>query len=247
VSASGVTQSWETEEMMDMSGRATEQQGSPHTRNRRGDEGLVTTPPANHPSAPVPRPASVRAEVQAMDQAVFDAVADTPTPNLDRFLVVVSRSADHSRLWLVTAAGLAALGGGRGRRAASLGVLAIGLASAVTNLGLKPLAGRRRPVRSDSNQVSDSRQVRRPISASFPSGHAASAFAFASAAGEGAPAAWVPLHLAATVVGYSRVHTGVHYSSDVAVGAVVGALCGWTVRRLASPVAAGSCRAGRTP
>lgn len=190
--------------------------------------------------------ATVRAELRAMDQALFDAVAGTPTPSLDRFLVDVSRAADRSKLWLVTAVGLTALGGGRGRRAASTGLLAIGLASAVTNLGLKPLARRRRPMRSDNHGVSDSRRVRRPISASFPSGHAASAFAFASAAGESAPATWVPLHLAATLVGYSRVHTGVHYPSDVAVGAMVGAFCGWTVRRLAGPVVARSCRAGPT-
>lgn len=198
------------------------------------------------------RTATVRGQVQALDQAVFDAVADTPTPTLDSLLVHVSRAADRSTLWLVTAAGLAVLGGERGRRAASTGILAIGLASAVTNLGLKPLAGRRRPTRSNSSPVSGSRWVRRPLSASFPSGHAASAIAFASAAGEAAPATWLPLNLAAALVGWSRVHTGVHYPSDVGIGAVVGALCGWTVRRLAGHVttrgAEQSCgRAGRTP
>ena len=201
---------------------------------------------SDQPTPQVSGTVSARAEVHALDQAVFDAVADTPTPGLDRFLVGVSRSADRSKLWLVTAAALAALGGERGRRAASTGLLAIALASAVTNLGLKPLAGRRRPVGSNGHQVPDSRRVRRPVSASFPSGHAASAFAFASAAGEAAPAAWLPLHLAAALVGYSRVHTGVHYPSDVGVGAVVGALCGWTVRRLTGPAAAGSRDPGRT-
>ena len=209
---------------------------------------------SDQPTPQVSGTVSARAEVHALDQAVFDAVADTPTPGLDRFLVGVSRSADRSKLWLVTAAALAALGGERGRRAASTGLLAIALASAVTNLGLKPLAGRRRPVGSNGHQVPDSRRVRRPVSASFPSGHAASAFAFASAAGEAAPAAWLPLHLAAALVGYSRVHTGVHYPGDDGVGAVVGALCGWTVRRWAGPGRTGSAgegrtsrRAGRTP
>jgi membrane-associated phospholipid phosphatase len=192
------------------------------------------------------RPVSLRAQVHALDQALFDAVADTPTPSLDRFLVGVSRSADRSVVWLATAAGLAAFGGRRGRQAAGAGVLAIGVASAVTNLGLKPLSGRRRPVESNGRAVPDSRRVRRPSSASFPSGHAASAFAFASAAGEAAPAVWVPLHLAAALVGYSRVHTGVHYPSDVGVGAVLGALCGWTVRRLAGPVRTGATGAGRS-
>lgn len=177
--------------------------------------------------------AEVRAEVDAVDQAVFDAVADTPTPSLDRFVVVVSKAADYSRLWLAIAAVVAAVGGGRGRRAAGVGISALGLASAVTNLGLKPMADRRRPTRSDTDRVSDSRRVRRPVSASFPSGHTAAAFAFASATGEAATPTWVPLHLAASLVGYSRVHTGVHYPSDVAAGALVGALCGWTVRQLA--------------
>ena len=47
----------------------------------------------------------------------------------------------------------------------------------------------------------------------------------------------MPLHLAAGLVAYARVHTGVHYPSDVAAGALVGALSGWTVRRLAPRLA----------
>ncbi|NUW41226.1 phosphatase PAP2 family protein [Nonomuraea rhodomycinica] len=191
--------------------------------------------------------AEVRAQVHALDQAVFDAVADTRTPSLDRLFVGVSRSVDHSRLWLLTAAVVALGGGPRGRRAAGLGVLAVGLASAVTNAGLKPLAGRRRPIRSGRRAVLGARRVRRPVSASFPSGHTASAFAFASAMGETAPWTWLPLHAAAGAVGYARVHTGVHYPSDVAAGALIGALCGWTVRRVAARVPAGSCPRRRAP
>ena len=108
-----------------------------------------------------------------------------------------------------------------------MGAGAIGLAAAVTNLGVKPGVGRRRPLPSTS-RVPDSRQVRRPESASFPSGHTASAFAFASGAG------------------YARVHTGVHYPSDVVVGAVIGAGCGWLTRSLASRAPAGFLLAGRT-
>ncbi|MET9344474.1 phosphatase PAP2 family protein [Nonomuraea sp. NPDC003804] len=172
---------------------------------------------------------------------MFDAVADTRTPSLDRFFVGVSRSVDHSRLWLLMAAVVALVDGRRGRQAAGLGVLAVGMASAVTNAGLKPLAGRRRPTRSGHRAVLGARQVRRPVSASFPSGHTASAFAFASAMGETVPWTWLPLHVAAGAVDYARVHTGVHYPSDVAAGALTGALCGWTVRRVAARVPTGSC------
>ena len=143
----------------------------------------------------------------------------------------MSNAANYSRLWLATAAAMAALGGSRGRRAACEGVLAIALTSAVTNLVLKPLGRRQRPARQDGQPVPDSRRVRRPVSPSFPSGHAASAFAFASAAGQAASSVRLPLHMAAATVAYSRVHTGVHYPSDVAIGVLIGDLCAAAVRR----------------
>jgi membrane-associated phospholipid phosphatase len=194
----------------------------------------MTTPVRDGAVDHLRRLREVRAVVDATDQAVYDGVAGTATPDLDRLLVRVSNAANYSRLWLVSAAAMAVVGGRRGRRAACQGVLAIALTSAVTNLVLKPVAGRQRPVRSDGRAGSDSRRVRRPVSRSFPSGHAASAFAFASAVGQAVPAVRVPLHLAAATVAYSRVHTGVHYPSDVTIGAVMGEVCGRAVRGLAT-------------
>jgi undecaprenyl-diphosphatase len=61
-----------------------------------------------------------------------------------------------------------------------------------------------------------------PESTSWPSGHSASAFAFASGVG----AAWwqvgIPLSFLASLVAYSRVHTGVHYPSDTIAGTTCG-------------------------
>ncbi len=179
-------------------------------------------------------PSELRALVDSVDWAVCEAIAGTATPRLDRLLVRVSNAANYSRLWLVTAAAVAIVGGAPGRRAARQGVLAIALTSAVTNLVLKPLAGRQRPAPSQDHPVPDGRRVRRPVSTSFPSGHAASAFAFATAMGQAVPSLRLPLYAAAATVAYSRVHTGVHYPSDVAIGAVVGSLCGGSVRHLAA-------------
>ena len=181
--------------------------------------------------------AEVRAQSSAVDHALVAAAEGTKTPALDRFLVRLSDAANGSRLWFAIAGVVAAAGGHRGRRAAGQAVLAIGLASSTSNLALKSLSRRRRPGASGEGQIVASRRVRRPSSPSFPSGHAASAFAFASSMGESVPALWVPLHLAAGLVAYARVHTGVHYPSDVAAGALVGALSGWTARRLARRLA----------
>ncbi len=87
-------------------------------------------------------------ELGAVDRAVYQAVADTPTPELDGPARRLSNAATYSRLWLGIAAVIAVLGGRRGRRAALEGVLAIGVTSATVNLGMKPLAGRRRPDRA---------------------------------------------------------------------------------------------------
>ncbi len=54
-------------------------------------------------------------------------------------------------------------------------------------------------------------------------GHAASGFAFATGVASEAPLAGGLLTALAALVAYSRVHTGVHYPSDVVAGAVIGA------------------------
>lgn len=180
------------------------------------------------PLAPGPGPArsrgravtAVLGDLRAVDGALYAAVAATSTPSLDRALRRLSRAADHSKLSLGVA-GVLALSGARPRRAALVGVGAVAVASACANLLGKRLVHRARPDR-EAARVTVDRFVPMPASASFPSGHTASAVAFATAVGVVLPAAAVPLGALAGAVGYSRVHTGVHYPGDVAAGAVLG-------------------------
>lgn len=172
---------------------------------------------------------AVRGELSGVDQALYEAVATTPTPYLDDGLRNLSRAANKSVLWMAIAAGLAVAGGPRERRAALTGLVSIATASLLVNAGVKFLARRDRPDR-DGEFIE--RHVRMPTSTSFPSGHSASAFAFAQGVGSVAPALSVPLHLAATGVAYSRVHTGVHYPGDVVAGSLIGIVVGGTVSRV---------------
>lgn len=161
------------------------------------------------------------AQAGQLDLAVYAAIAATPTPSLDRGLSLLSRAANYSRLSIAAAGVLAATGGERGREAARMGLASVAVTSAALNLGAKPIARRRRPDRV-GQAVPAARHVRMPQSTSFPSGHSAAAFAFATGVGYVMPAAGFPLRGLAAVVAYSRVHTGVHYPSDVLVGALLG-------------------------
>jgi undecaprenyl-diphosphatase len=175
------------------------------------------------------------AAVRRLDEAQRTRAMSGASPGRDRALVALTSAADHSRLWLTAAAVLAALGGRPGRHAAGSGIVAIALASAVANGPAKLLVARRRPSGASMPAL-----IRMPRSSSFPSGHSASAFAFATAVCAELP--WltpvvVPL---AGAVAYSRVQTGVHYPTDVAAGGAIGIACGVIARRLVAR--AGQCR-----
>jgi undecaprenyl-diphosphatase len=120
--------------------------------------------------------------------------------------------------------------GERPRRAALVGVAAAAITSGLVNVAVKPVVRRERPSRLETVRT---HVVRMPTSASYPSGHTASAFAFSTAVGGALPELDTALRLAATTVGYSRVHTGVHYPGDVLAGAVIGAGIGSLARHLA--------------
>jgi membrane-associated phospholipid phosphatase len=155
--------------------------------------------------------------VRRLDRRLMKRSFGIRSPTLDRTLIAITRAANYSRLWLVIAGALAVFGRGRGRRAAGRGLIAIAIAAGVANGPAKLLARRRRP-----SSRSHPALIRTPRSTSFPSGHSAAAFAFVTGACSELPAlapALVPL---AGMVAYSRVHTGVHYPSDVAVGVGIG-------------------------
>ena len=134
-------------------------------------------------------------------------------------MVLVSRAADHSVLWITIAGLIAALGGRRARRAAIRGVLSVAVTSALVNGPLKLVWKRERPViRRRTGPL-----IPLPTSFSFPSGHAASAFAFTVGAAGEMPGLLLPVGALAATVAYSRVHNGVHYPADVLAGAAIGA------------------------
>ncbi|MFF1705964.1 bifunctional phosphatase PAP2/diacylglycerol kinase family protein [Streptomyces sp. NPDC058252] len=177
-----------------------------------------------------PGPHALRDRFLAADSRLFEAVAARHWPGCDRLLPRLSRTANHGVLWFAAAAAITATRTPRARRAAVRGLASLTLASATINTLGKRSVRRSRPALDPVPLVR--RLKRQPITTSFPSGHAASAAAFATGVAlesRGWGAAVAPL---ATAVVLSRVYTGVHFPSDVLAGAVLGVGAAYAVRGL---------------
>ena len=157
--------------------------------------------------------------VNEVDRAISRAISSLPPTPLDTAMKALSGAANHSKLWFALAL-LLALRKGTTRKAAVRGVLSIAATSPLANAVLKPLLPRRRPAASELPAYQTIANP--PRSSSFPSGHSASAAAFATAVAMESPRTALAVVPLAAAVAYSRVHVGVHWTSDVVVGAAVG-------------------------
>ncbi|WP_329049092.1 diacylglycerol kinase family protein [Streptomyces violaceus] len=185
------------------------------------DLDLTTTKPGHHP---------LRDRALALDRRLFEAAADRNWPGAGPVLPRLSRCANHGALWFAAAAALAASRTPRARRAATRGLASLSLASlAINTLGKRSV---RRP-RPALDPVPLIRQLKRqPITTSFPSGHAASAAAFATGVALESPVWGAVVAPVAASVALSRVYTGAHFPSDVLAGAALGVGAAFAVRGL---------------
>lgn len=164
---------------------------------------------------------NIGARVAAFDTAVDRGFARVRTPAADRVVYRLSSAADHSLLWH-TAGAIRGLVTGDVEQAARF-ALAMGVESAITNGAVKSLFKRVRP--AEYADIEFHHGLRRPVTSSFPSGHATAAFCAATLMGGGP--AW---YAAASAVAATRVYVRLHHASDVVVGAAFGVGLGLALR-----------------
>jgi undecaprenyl-diphosphatase len=164
--------------------------------------------------------------------ARFDDRVDTAFDKLrghpvsDRVFYSATNLGEHGLIWFI-------LGALRGLRSEHDWHAAVRVGSGVVaesllvNLGIKSLFRRTRP----PWEIERAFAIRRPLTSSFPSGHATSAFTAAVLLSEDDDLA--PLYYAiAAVVATSRIYVKIHHASDVAGGIALGLLMGHLGRRM---------------
>lgn len=146
---------------------------------------------------------------------------DLQVPPAQRAVTAYTTAGEHAALWY--AVGLTAMAVDRANadhyRRALVGVFATQL----TNTAVKGVFRRRRPSLEELPAL-----VKVPTSLSFPSAHSSTSFCAARAFSATLPAR--PLYAAAAAMALSRVYVGVHYPSDIAVGAGLGLAMGSLAR-----------------
>ena len=215
--------------------------------DRTGEPAIRVESPSAPAATPPPRRARVRAATHALSRVATIGALDAALflrlnaleagARIDRTLRGACRLLDHGEVWIGLAALASLLDPTHHRRLAFEVLPALWLTMVTVNFGIKRLFRRARPFAT----YVDARVIgRRPADWSFPSGHAAAAFAGATLLSSALPGL-APLFFAyAFVVAFARVYLGVHYPSDVLIGAGAGitlaALLG-TVMRAVLPAA----------
>ncbi len=140
-------------------------------------------------------------------------------PVAEKAAQALAKSGENGYLWF----GIGTLGAlvDRRRRKQWAAAAAIGPVAIVLNFGIKLIARRPRPQLEGLPPLGGA-----PSSLSFPSAHATASFAAATAMSRIAPELRVALFGAAALMAVTRPYLGMHYPSDVVVGAALGTSLG---------------------
>ena len=133
-----------------------------------------------------------------------------------------SNLGEFSGIWHLIGIGRAVIDPSVVRQSVTMSAL-IGAESLIVNQGLKRLFRRTRPTESGDPRF----PVRKPLTSSFPSGHASAAFFSAAILTTATGRALAPVwYSTAAIVAVSRAYVRIHYPSDVVGGAAVGVVLG---------------------
>lgn len=161
--------------------------------------------------------------IQNFDSSLMYKAQELHNPILNNIMISFTKIGDLGLVWLILA--LILLFFKKTRKAGILIYLSQLLNIIVVTI-LKNIIQRPRPflTLTDLHPL-----ISLPTSYSFPSGHASSAFAGALIIAYIFRQWIIPAYLVSFTIAFSRVYLGVHYPSDIIVGAIIGTLSSITI------------------
>jgi membrane-associated phospholipid phosphatase len=150
------------------------------------------------------------------------------SPKVEAAAKALARSGEYGAIW--AAIGFAAATFDPPRRGRWLTAAALAPAAIGVNFAVKLITRRKRPQLDGLPPLGGA-----PSSLSLPSAHATASFAAATAMSRIAPARGPVLYLGAVAMALTRPYLGMHYPSDVVVGAALGTALGKIVPGLDDP------------
>jgi membrane-associated phospholipid phosphatase len=189
------------------------------------------------PTAPAPEPGATRSlrarlvagpvarRVAHVDLRIYRFVRrDLQVPAAQRAVTAYTTTGEHAALWY--AVGVAGMLADRRHAHVWRRAMAGVFLTQLTNTAVKTVFRRSRPAFDELPAL-----VKVPTSLSFPSAHSSSSFAAARGYSRLLPGrSGRALYGAAALMALSRVYLGVHYPSDIAVGAGLGLTIGSAMR-----------------
>ncbi len=157
------------------------------------------------------------------EQNLLQALQNLRCPALDFFLQALTTSGNAGMVWILWTFILLVLFQKR-RLALTLG-LALGIGFVITNICLKPLIFRPRPLTLLPSEIFSLLPIHPKDPFSFPSGHSCAGFAFATAMQCHPDPHRIQRVLAwclGLLIAFSRLYFYLHYPTDVLAGIVIG-------------------------
>lgn len=156
--------------------------------------------------------------ISARDHRLMRRVNQWSAPRWIRLWAISASRAGDGWLWYLTGL-LVLLFGGESRFTAVASAGSAAFVGSCAFVTIKKLSGRRRPCAIEPHCWA---RLLPPDQFSFPSGHTITAFAVAVSLSAFYPALTAPLVFCAASIAISRILLGMHFLSDVAVGAILG-------------------------
>ena len=157
--------------------------------------------------------------ISAGDHKLMRKVNKWPAPRWVRLGAIAATRAGDGWLWYLTGL-LVILFGGENRLTATAAAGSAAATGVGLFISLKKISGRKRPCEIEPHVWA---HLLPPDQFSFPSGHTITAFAVAISIGEFYPIFLAILLFCALAIATSRILLGMHFLSDVVVGALLGA------------------------